>query len=53
MTTSPMEDLAALAAETAGRNKDGAAARASREALGKALDAFDRAIAPHLAPAPR
>jgi len=44
---------AALAAETAGRNKDGAAARASREALGKALDAFDRAIAPRLAPASR
>ena len=44
---------AALAAETAGRNKDGAAARVAREALGKALDAFDGAIAPHLAPAPR
>ena len=44
---------AALAAETAGRNRDGAAARAAREALGKALDAFDRAIAPHLAPACR
>ena len=42
---------AALSAETAGRNKDCTAARSSREALGKALDAFDRAIAPHLAPA--